>query len=148
VLLSRPVGIGAAALMTAIFLGCMSLSFSVGNKYKPSDEGVLCQDGQSDLQPGATMEVYYPIAYAHPPNFQVSSVFDECVVVEQQADHFRVQNTDGKSTTTMFWKARGMKCSPVPAEPVQAVAVPEPAPTPNLPARPVPVPVSPSEHNP
>jgi hypothetical protein len=138
-LISRPMALGAAVLSTAIILGCMNFSFSVGgSEHKNGDEEVLCQEGETTLQPGQSLEVFYPIAYEHPPNLELSSTFNEYDIIDQRMDCFRVRNRDQLHTTSITWKARGTKCLPKPV-PVEGPAItPAPAAEPSLPATPIP----------
>src|SRR5262245_54727358 len=98
----RTIGATALVALTAVFLGCMSLSIGDGERLvvekrpaKPDeDEGVLQQRGSvPSLRPGVEQKVYYPVPYASPPNLQIG--YDEhFVVVDQQADHFVIRLAD------------------------------------------------------
>ena len=151
ILLSRPVGALAGGTLVLIFLGCMSLSFgglSIGCRTEA--DGTVCQEGKFELNPGSPLDVYYPAPYTSPPNLELRGDTEHCEIVEQDADHFRVQ-TRGQAKLDLHWKARGqrgavvlppsklMTPSPPPAVPPPkegepAAPVPLPAPTP-LPSR-------------
>jgi hypothetical protein len=125
----RLAGISAAVLLVSIFLGCMSIE--IGGFGRCSEEGVSCQKGSVTLPAGATEDVYYPVAYCRPPNLELSGPCNDYVLVDQKEDHFQVRNTDRSCSTTVHWKARGVRAGPPPA-----VIVPGPSPTPAVPVGP------------
>jgi len=140
VLFSRKSGALAGGGSVLIFLGCMSFSIGGRNYEAPSSdsccEDLLTQKGQFYLNSHMTEDVYYPVPFAHVPNLEFTNK-DDCVLVEQKEDHFRIRNGSWE-TVRVKWKARGIR--------VPAVApVPPPGPgsvlPPTLPAEPVPVPV-------
>jgi len=104
--------------------------------YPPGD-GVLEQEGVVTVPRGVAQDVYYPVPYISPPNLTVDSPFQNCVVISQKADHFRVQNASGNSTPLdAHWRAKGIK--------VLLTAAPVTTAVPQLPPPdPVPVPAKP-----
>jgi hypothetical protein len=149
-LLSRPVGALAAAVLVLIILGCMSLSFgglSIGCRSEP--DGTLCQEGDVKLLAGQDQEIFYPIPYVSPPNLELSGDVDHCEIIEQKPDHFRIRNPKG-ATSCPHWRARGLRASvPPPAVFVTAppaassgppTEVPPPTSTPLPPPKPLPTP--------
>jgi hypothetical protein len=140
VLLSAPVGLTAACITLAIITGCMSLS--IGNRTietAPTEEGVLCQQGEVHVPPNSLRVVHYPIPFARTPNLEVSSTFDDCEVREEHEDHFVLRNPNCFGRTVK-WKARGLKCVPPPPE--------GPAAAPELPPAPIPAEAPPPTRNP
>ncbi|HZV04078.1 MAG TPA: hypothetical protein VE999_03220 [Gemmataceae bacterium] len=138
-LLSAPVGATAAALMLAIFMGCMSLE--IGNRKVEvetphCEEGVLFQQGEAHVPANCTRFVHYPIPYPRKPNIEISTTFDDCVIAEEREDGFLLRNPNAFSRK-VTWKARGMRCEPPPATP--AAPLP-PAPVPVTPTLPTPTP--------
>lgn len=133
-LLSAPMGATAAGLLLVIMMGCMSLS--IGNRTveaPPSEEGILCQQGEVHLPANTTQFIHYPTPYPRKPNLEISSTFDDCHITEEREDGFLLQNPNCFSRT-VTWKARGLKCEPPPATPTTPLP-PTPAPaTPTLPA--------------
>ncbi|MGH7169376.1 MAG: hypothetical protein ACRELF_05865 [Gemmataceae bacterium] len=119
--LTRPVGAAAGAVLILIFLGCMSLSIKIGCKSEP--DGTTCQEGKVYLREGQELDVYYPIPYASLPNLELSGDDDDCVIIEQKADHFHIRY-NGTIYAKPHWKARGLRC-PQPAA-IAPVIVPPP----------------------
>lgn len=128
--LSAPVGVTAACLMLAIFMGCMSLS--IGNRTvetPPCEEGVLLQQGEAHLPANSSQFIHYPLPYPRKPNIEIDSTFDDCTIAEEHEDGFLLRNPNGLSRTVK-WKARGVKCEPPPTPPsVPPLPVPATAPT-------------------
>jgi hypothetical protein len=125
--------VAAAVVTLLIFLGCMSIS--IGEKTTEIvNDGSFVQEGNVRLRAGAEQVIWYPIPYASPPNLQMDD--DDCVILEQREDHFRVGNTDHHFSSSTHWKARGVKATPPPVDPPPLAA-------PGLPPAPVPVPTSP-----
>ena len=133
--LSRPVGILAGSITLLIFLGCMSLS--IGCRTEP--DSTTCQEGKVSLRKGQELDVYYPIPYASPPNLEINWDADECEIIEQKADHFRIR-CKRQCEATPHWKARGLKCPPPGTTPTVIVAPPAPPPSTNSPPSPLPPP--------
>jgi hypothetical protein len=132
ILFSRSAACWAAFLAVSVMLGCMSVS--IGNRGtdeakscdgKPcaDDNGVLAQEGNLAIRPGTEQIVYYPAAYASPPNLELEDARDYCDLVEQKENFFRVRFHTGFITSkeSITWKARGVRCPPA--------AVPPPAST-------------------
>src|SRR5579864_8832131 len=116
-LLSAPVGATAAALLLAIFLGCMSLE--IGNRKveaPPCEDGVLFQQGEAHVPAEGDRFVRYPIPYPRKPNLEISTTFDDCQIAEEREDGFLLHNPNGLSRK-VTWKARGMKIDPPPPPP-------------------------------
>jgi hypothetical protein len=129
---------GAAVACLVVFLGCMSLNFGTRTEVIQHDDVSYMQTGKVSVPGGQEIEVYYPIPYGSPPNLELCSDWDHCVVVQQKADHFRVKNNRLLSTECK-WTARGMRVAP-PAPPgfPPPVIGPPPVPPPSLPAEPLP----------
>jgi hypothetical protein len=125
-LLSRQVGALAGTILILIFLGCMSLSFgglSIGCKTEP--DGTICQEGKTSVHKGEELDVYYPVPYASPPNLVLCGSSDDCEIIEQKADHFRIR-CKGPFDRTPQWQARGLRCPPPGATPTVVVTPPAP----------------------
>lgn len=145
---SRTLGILSATLLVLMFLGCMS--FSVGGRtYQESghegigEDGLYLQRGEVHLPSYGEQDVYYAAPYAHPPNLVLTDN-DDCMVTDQQPDHFRVRNKSLLSQD-VSWRARGVRLA---SAEIPTVAVPS-VPTDTLPALPVPAPLrSPSAQQP
>jgi hypothetical protein len=139
--LSVPVGVTASCLMLAIFLGCMSLE--IGNRTvhtPPCEEGVLLQQGETHIPANTSQFIRYPIPYPRKPNIEIDSLFDDCVIAEEHEDGFLLRNpTCGSSTVK--WKARGIKCDPPSATPSAPPPLPAPETPPATPSAPPPLPV-------
>jgi len=128
ILLSAPVGLMAAGVILAIMMGCMSLS--IGNRTvetPPTEEGVLCQQGEAHVPANTSVFVHYPLPYPRQPNLEISCTFDDCVTDREDMDGFLLKNPNclGRTVT---WKARGLRCEPPPVVPP-----PVPAPAGNPP---------------
>jgi hypothetical protein len=136
----------AACLGIVVVLGCMSINLGgrSADESKPCpDDGVLVQEGKVPVRPGSEQVIYYPVAYASPPNLEVQDALGLCDVLEQKETCFRVRFHPNFQTTnaSLSWKARGVRGSSPPAVP--AGAAPEAAPsTTGLPSAPVPVPAA------
>ena len=103
--------IGAAAgcaVFIAFALGCMSIQLGGRNEVIQTDEVTGLQTGRVDVPPGATQEIYYPVPYQSPPNLTVETFWQDCLIVEQKADHFKLKNPSGMARE-VTWKARGLK---------------------------------------
>jgi hypothetical protein len=136
-LLSAPVGVTAAALVLAIFMGCMSLE--IGNRTVETphcEDGVLFQQGEAHVPGESVRFVRYPIPYPRKPNLEISTTFDDCEVADEREDGFLLRNPRPFSRK-VSWKARGMKCDPPPATPPTPLP---PAPVPVTPTLPTPTP--------
>jgi hypothetical protein len=102
--------------------------------YPPGD-GILEQEGEVTLARGAIQDVYYPVPYISPPNLTVDSPLQECALVSQKVDHFRVENTCTSGSVSAHWKAKGVKVLlAAPAGPaVPQLPPPDPVPVPSKP---------------
>jgi hypothetical protein len=146
VLFSRSAGALAAAVSALIFLGCMSISIgcrtSEEAKACAEDGNVLTQEGKIPISPSVAVEqtIFYPVAYASPPNLELHDPLGVYHVVEQKETCFRVRlaNTGAWcSGAPATWKARGVRCPP-PAPPASTPPA-ENAPLPALlPPTPIP----------
>jgi hypothetical protein len=150
VIFSREVGLLATGLVVLIFLGCMSLSFGERSAEAPApDCGPLVQKGEVTVPAGTEQDVYYPIPFASPPNLTIRDMIEECVVVDQKPDHFRIRNERKLGVSVcghvaVQWTARGLRASANPAPASAALPVPATEPlrsetAASLPAGPVPV---------
>src|SRR5262245_10664462 len=99
------------------------MSIQIGGKsfHGATEEGLLVQEGEVTLPPGATLDVFYPIPYASTPNLEQACHVSDCIVTDQHPDHFRATNQSA-SARTLSWKARGIRGLPPP--PPAPVAVP------------------------
>jgi hypothetical protein len=144
-LFSRPVASGAAVVIVLTVLGCMSLSFG-GKTYEcHSGEGhcgddSYVQSGAAHLHGSAEQDVYYPVAYASPPNVELSGDdADDCEIVEQKPEHFRIHNNSLWSAD-VEWKARGVRQPPALAPVPAGTTPPPPTDGTTLPSQPTPAP--------
>jgi hypothetical protein len=86
-----------------------------------TEDGSFQQCGEVRLAPGEERIVYYPIAYAQPPNLELDNLCNTCVLLEQHSDRFCIRNP-ALTSRTVEWRARGVKaCAPV-APPAAAPA--------------------------
>jgi len=106
-LIERIVGISCGTLFLAICLGCMSLNFGGRTEVMTREDGPGPQGGKVRLACGEELDVYYPLPYVSPPNLETERSSDDVRVVEQRADHFRIQNTSLFSRE-LTWTARGV----------------------------------------
>jgi len=127
---SRKVGLTAGAIVILIILGCMSLGIGTRPHEEGTSAGTLLQTGETFIETDCdcTAIVYYPVSYLSPPNLEINYSPEQwaedpcqdrpcnCVVVEQDIDHFRVKNTGTSSRRVTWrlvtWRARGL---PAPA---------------------------------
>jgi len=129
--------LGAAAFFV-FALGCMSLNF--GSVETRSESSPNAETGTVTLPANQTIEVYYPNPYLATPNLRVENSGNDCIVVEQKPNYFRIQNRTANARE-ITWKARGEKIpsdvliqsarqnqgtAPAEAVPVSAVLVPAP----------------------
>jgi hypothetical protein len=133
-LVFRKAGLAAAALIILIILGCMNIL--IGNRSAEecsvTAEGTLVQTGEALVQDHCTEIVYYPVPYVNTPNLEISTTFDDCLVVEQAGDHFRVKNPSSFARK-VTWKARGLRvAAPQPPATTESPTLPEVAPPPRL----------------
>src|SRR5437763_13446789 len=104
----RAAGAAAAVLAIGVMLGCMSFSFEGRKEIVNSTDISYAQSGELTLTCGQVIDVYYPVPYASPPNLTLKKSSDDCCVIDQKPDHFRVQNNCGL-TREVKWTARGMR---------------------------------------
>ncbi len=123
---------GALTLLTAIIVGCMSISFG-GRSCEVHDDNVLEQEGTLTFGP-ACQTVYYPIPYASPPNLTLDTPFHSLEIEEQAPDHFKV-HVNGSLLGPVTWKAKGLRAPP-PHEPPTPVYAPPPPAAPSVSAKP------------
>jgi hypothetical protein len=128
---SRLFGIVSAVILAILFLGCMS--FTIGGRTYEHDaytncyeDGLYVQRGKIRIPANSEQDVYYPVAYEHPPNVVLEDDHDDCAVIDQQADHFRVRN-NGLFRETLSWCARGTRSPAVVGPTVTLPAQPAPA---------------------
>jgi hypothetical protein len=118
----------------------MSFSFGGRNYEKHTSEsrcedGLFIQEGTTRLRPRSEQDVFYPVPYAHPPNLELGEDCDDCVILEQKEDHFRVKN-QSFFTANVGWQARGIR-HPAVTLPVSG-PLPPPVQRPTLPSQPIP----------
>ncbi len=114
------------ALLTTIFLGCMSLSFGGRTYQGTTAENVVVQEGKAVIPAHCEQDVYYPRPFAHTPNLEMEDTMFAGSVVEQKEDHFRIVN-NGLLPVTASWTARGVPTPlvvPVSSPPSQPPALP------------------------
>jgi len=120
--------IGAAAgfaVFLAFALGCMSIQLGGRNEVIQNDDATGLQSGRVDVPPGAVLDIYYPVPYQGPPNLTVETFWQDCLIVEQKADHFQLKNPSG-SAREVTWKARGLRMAtsqPIVTQPPNASVV-------------------------
>lgn len=122
-LLSRPVGITAGAVLVAIVIGCMSVQIG-GKSYTCAslEDGVFVQEGEVWVPAGGMQQVYYPVPYCAPPNLELDPSANKVQVAEQRSDSFTVNNSS-QHRIRVPWKARGLRAAP----PVVPSPLPPPA---------------------
>src|SRR4051794_15850307 len=91
--------------------GCGSIQVSA-----PPTEDATRQRGKAVVPAGEELDVYYPVPFNSPPNLLVQSTFNDCSIIEQKPDHFRVKNNNPFSRE-VTWDARGVPVStPAPVQ--------------------------------
>jgi hypothetical protein len=109
VVFSRWSAVTSACLIIATILGCMSITIGGRTEVaQPAD--LLVQEGEITIHGRGELDVYYPVAFASPPNLVIGEMFSWCEVVEQKADHFRIGNTT-LLPRTVSWTAKGTRCN-------------------------------------
>src|SRR5205823_6219837 len=83
--------------------GCMSLNIS------DSDPSVLVQTGSIEVQAGQEVEIFYAAPYAGPPNLVIDEWHNDCVLTDQQGNHFRIKNNNATWVRAVHWTARGQR---------------------------------------
>src|SRR4051812_19539475 len=94
VLLRRAGLVKCCLLFLVIVLGCMSLSIGGHHESIANDESGPAEHGKVTVPAHQELDVYYPAGFVSPPNLAVESTWDDCVVVSQAPDHFRIKNPD------------------------------------------------------
>lgn len=97
--------VGAAIVALVSSMGCLNLQFG-GKSSTTEDPSVVPQTSSITIPKGQELTVYYPKPYASPPNLELDNSSQNCKIIEQRADHFRVRN-DG-TTLEVKWTARGV----------------------------------------
>src|SRR5262249_19832252 len=104
VLIRRVILVTCSLMFLAIVLGCMSLSIGGRQGGSSCEDGVSEHSGEVKVSAGRELDVYYPVPFASPPNLTLADDCDhvvqvegrpdnfDCVLLEQQFDHFRVKN--------------------------------------------------------
>ncbi len=137
VLSSRPAGAAATCLTVLIILGCMTHNHyhSDPDKVVADVNSPLTQDGKIILRPGAEQIIYYPLAYAVPPNLELEDRLNLCEVLEQKENYFHVRMRTGTYSVGdgIPWKARGVR--PLPPPPAPPLVTPHEDPPPPAPAK-------------
>jgi hypothetical protein len=98
-------------LSVLFILGSLILAIIGLTRITSPEEPTFLQEGEVRLAAGGELDVYYAIPFPRTPNLEVNSSASDCVIVEQQADHFRIRNPDPNSAVTAQWKARGLRWS-------------------------------------
>jgi hypothetical protein len=111
----------AAAVCLMASMGCLALNFGTWSTHT-EDASVVSQTGSVTIAKGQEATVYYPKAYASPPNLELDDTWHSYKIIEQKADCFRVRNDSG--TWALNWTARG-----VPVQPAVVLAPSVPAAT-------------------
>ena len=154
VLLRRSLLAAASLGFVGIVLGCMSLSIGGRTEVVQNEDACYVQNGEVTIPSHQEQDVYYPVPFAFPPHLTISTTFNDCKIVAQCADHFRVKN-DEACSRDVTWKARGIRMGtpqalpPVPGPPPLPVPapgpgpVPERAPAPGQVPPPEPIPIAP-----
>jgi hypothetical protein len=111
-------------LLPTVTTGCICLAF--GGREQRDSEEPFTQNGKVMVQQGQELDVYYPVPYASPPNLQIDDTLNVHVIVDQQADHFRLRNAGFAKASAwpgVEWTARGMRApTPSPATPAPTAA--------------------------
>jgi hypothetical protein len=128
----RRVAIAGGVAFFVCVLGCMSLNFGRMETVQPVEANV--QTGKVTIPANQTLEVFYPTPYVVTPNLVVDSTWNDCKIVEQKANEFRIQNPSSFARE-ITWKTRGEKMPPevllqsakaaalgTPSEPAPAIA--------------------------
>lgn len=115
---ARAIGLGVAGSLLAASLGCAVLS--IGPTTADTSNH---QSGKVTIPAGQELDVYYPGPFASPPNLQTETIFDDCLVIEQRPDHFRIKNPSPFSREVR-WEARGVAVVYVDAVPGPSATVP------------------------
>jgi hypothetical protein len=125
-------GVTAALVLLAMFLGCMSLEIGSAHHSieQAATDGVVKQTGTVTLEGHQPQTVYYPIPYISTPNLSLRNSFGltDWEILEQQWDHFTLRRSPHVVGLPLEvkWTARGLKGPPPPAPVVVASPVQNP----------------------
>jgi hypothetical protein len=108
-------GVWLTWLVLACVAGCQSAPGG------PAVESAAHQHGATIVLANDEQDVYYPVPFVSPPNLQVKSAFDDCSIIEQKPDHFRLKNPNMFSREVV-WEARGIPISSAPPAPNMVLA--------------------------
>jgi hypothetical protein len=86
--------------------GCVCLSFG-GCDHSETD-GVLVQKGEVKCGYESQVTVYYPVAYASPPNLEINDHAKNFSILEQRPDCFRIVQVR-PGLPAIEWTARGVR---------------------------------------
>ena len=106
----RRLGVGGGVAFLICVLGCMSLNVGHLDTVQPADANV--QSGKLTIPANQTLDVFYPSPFIVTPNLVVENTCNDCKVVEQRPNLFRIQNPM-MFAREITWTARGEK---IPAE--------------------------------
>jgi hypothetical protein len=106
----RWLALACALVIVICMLGCMSFNFGRVETVQPADATV--QTGSVTIPAHQTLDIFYPSPYVVTPNLVVENSWNDCKVVEQKPNQFRINNP-GPFAREISWKARGEK---VPSE--------------------------------
>ena len=102
----RGVAVIGALTFFAFVLGCMSLNFGRMETVQAPDSNV--QSGSVTIPAHQTLDVFYPNPYVVTPNLVVENTWNDCKIVEQRPNQFRIHNP-GAFAREITWKTRGEK---------------------------------------
>jgi hypothetical protein len=102
----RGVALAGALVFVACVLGCMSLNFGRMETVPAADSNV--QSGSVTIPAHQTLDVFYPSPYVVTPNLVVENTWNDCKIVEQRPNQFRIHNP-GAFAREITWKTRGEK---------------------------------------
>ncbi len=117
---SRKAAALAGGFTALIFLGCMC--FNIGSQFTIPE--TFEQEGQVTVPANCEMDVFYPIPYATPPNLTFENGHNDCFLVEQKNNHFRIFNKNVTKARTIDWKANGQRVPPPVEEHANMPALP------------------------
>jgi hypothetical protein len=138
--IGRVTAVTALGLMALTYVGCTNSPPRRAVVEEP--RGTLVQQSSVAMNPGEEKWVFYPRPYTAKPGLEVHSVGNNCQVLEERADGFRVRNVASASPGSFTWKASGQPAGvvvtttnpPPPPGAVVRVGVevpPQPTPYPN-----------------
>jgi hypothetical protein len=79
--------------------------------FRESGSTILKQQGSVNISAGNSQEVFYPIAYASPPYLHLNgdANWQFVKLLEQKADHFKINCTAQIGSTQIRWQAEGVR---------------------------------------